>query len=80
VLETRDDVRLQFTDVQVPGLYDGMDLAHWVHARWPNIQLVITSGRARPSRSEIPDDGRLVAKPYRADELLGEVNDLMGKT
>ncbi len=80
VLENRDDVRLLFTDVQMPGVYDGMDLARQVHARWPNILLVITSGRARPPREEIPDDGRFVSKPYRADELLGEVDDLMRKS
>ena len=27
VLETRDDVRLLFTDIQMPGALDGMDLA-----------------------------------------------------
>lgn len=79
VLETRDDVRLLFTDVQLPGAYDGLDLARQVHERWPNILLVITSGRARPARAEIPDDGRFVPKPYRADELLCEVKDLMRK-
>jgi two-component system, response regulator PdtaR len=52
-----------------------MDLARQVHARWPNILLVITSGQIKPAQAEIPDDGRFVAKPYRANELLGEVND-----
>ena len=80
VLETRDDVRLLFTDVQMPGAYDGMDLARQVHQRWPNILLVITSGRKRPTEAEIPDDGRFVPKPYKADDLLGQVNDLMHKT
>jgi two-component system, response regulator PdtaR len=56
-----------------------MDLARQVHARWPHILLVITSGHLRPAQAEIPDDGRFVAKPYRANELLGEVNDMMRK-
>jgi two-component system, response regulator PdtaR len=79
LLETRDDVRLLFTDIQMPGSCDGMDLARLVHARWPNILLVITSGQIKPAKAEIPDDGRFVGKPYRANELLGEVNDLMRK-
>jgi two-component system, response regulator PdtaR len=37
LLETRDDVRLLFTDIQMAGSGDGMDLARQVHARWPNI-------------------------------------------
>jgi two-component system, response regulator PdtaR len=77
LLETRDDVRLLFTDIQMPGSCNGMDLARQVHARWPNILLVITSGQIKPPQAEIPDDGRFVCKPYRANELLGEVNDLL---
>jgi two-component system, response regulator PdtaR len=79
LLETRDDVRLLFTDIQMPGSCDGMDLARQVHARWPRILLVITSGRTKPAQADIPDHGRFVGKPYRASELLAEVNDMMGK-
>jgi CheY-like chemotaxis protein len=80
VLESRDDVRLLFTDIKMPGALDGMDLARQVHARWPHVLLVITSGHKQLSRAEIPDDGRFVAKPYRANELLGQMDDLMRKT
>jgi two-component system, response regulator PdtaR len=79
LLENRDDVRLLFTDIQMPGSCDGMDLARQVHARWPSVLLIITSGHIKPAQAEIPDDGRFVGKPYRANELLGEVNDLMRK-
>jgi two-component system, response regulator PdtaR len=77
VLEARPEVRLLFTDVQMPGSLNGMELAREVHARWPHVLLVITSGRERPTRAEIPDDGRFVAKPYSAEELLRQVNDLL---
>ena len=80
VLEQRNDVRLLFTDIQMPGALDGMGLARQVHARWPHVLLVITSGQTAPTRAEIPDDGRFVAKPYRASELLGQVDNLMHKT
>jgi two-component system, response regulator PdtaR len=77
VMATHDDVRLLFTDIQMPGALDGMDLVRQIHDRWPNVLLVITSGQRKPTRAEIPDDGRFVAKPYRAEELFGEVHDLM---
>jgi len=77
LLESRPDVKLLFTDVQMPGSLNGMELAREVHARWPHVLLVITSGRERPTRAEIPDDGRFMAKPYSAKELLGQVNDLL---
>jgi two-component system, response regulator PdtaR len=79
LLETRDDVRLLFTDIQMPGSCDGMDLARQVHARWPRILLVITSGQIAPAQAEIPDHGHFIGKPYRARDLLGEVNDMMRK-
>jgi two-component system, response regulator PdtaR len=75
----RDDVRLLFTDIQMPGSCDGMELTRQVHARWPSILLVITSGQIKPTQAEIPDHGHFIGKPYRANELLDEVNDMMGK-
>jgi two-component system, response regulator PdtaR len=77
VLESRPDVKLLFTDVQMPGSLNGMELAREVHTRWPHILLVITSGRERPTLAEIPDHGRFVAKPYSREQLLGQVNDLI---
>jgi two-component system, response regulator PdtaR len=79
VLETRDDVRLLFTDIQMPGTLDGMDLARQVHQRWPQVLLVITSGQKKAAEAEIPDHGRFVAKPYRAAELLDQVDDMIHK-
>ena len=77
VLETRDDVRLLFTDIQMPGEQDGMDLAREVHERWPHVLLLVTSGRLRPTDEELPDHGRFLAKPYQPDVLIGEVRDLV---
>jgi two-component system, response regulator PdtaR len=80
VLESSHNVRLLFTDIQMPGKLNGMDLAQEVHARWPDVLLVITSGQMRPSPADIPDDGRFIGKPYCAADLLGEVDDLMRKS
>ena len=79
ILQSRADVRLLFTDIHMPGGLDGMELAREVHARWPHVLLVITSGRNRPTSTEIPDHGRFIAKPYRAKELLAHINDLLRK-
>ena len=73
VLAEHPDVRVLFTDINMPGALDGLDLARETHARWPSIKLVVTSGRAKPSDREIPDAGRFVAKPYSPDRLVGEI-------
>ena len=73
VLETRNDVRLLFTDVNMPGDMDGLALAELVHRRWPDIKLVVTSGR--PLARKVPDDGLFLTKPYTTDQLAACVRD-----
>jgi len=78
VLEGRTDVQLLFTDVQMPGAFDGLELARKVHSRWPEIRLIITSGRLQLKPFDIPDHGCFIAKPYRELELLAHVHELIG--
>ena len=73
VLAEHPDVRVLFTDINMPGALDGLDLARETHARWPTIKLVVTSGRSQPPGREIPDAGRFVSKPYSPDLLVGEI-------
>jgi CheY-like chemotaxis protein len=77
VMERRKDVRLLFTDIQMPPGCDGLELARQVHNRWPKVLLVITSGQVWPTPAEIADHGRFIRKPYRAKDLLGQIDDLI---
>jgi two-component system, response regulator PdtaR len=77
VMETRKDVRLLFTDIQMPPGIDGLELARQVHRRWPKVLLVITSGQMQPTKAEIADDGQFIRKPYRAQELLGKLDAVL---
>lgn len=70
ILEARDDIAILFTDIEMPGSMNGLDLASRVAAHWPQIRLVITSGRVRLSNQAVPDQGTFVPKPYRATQLL----------
>ena len=79
VMEKRTDVRLLFTDIQMPPGCDGLELAREVHNRWPKVHLVITSGQVQPSRAEIADHGRFIRKPYQAEDLLGQIDELINK-
>lgn len=38
ILEKRDDIRVVFTDIQIPGSMDGLKLARAVRGRWPPIK------------------------------------------
>src|SRR6478736_5887017 len=78
VLEARsDEIQVLFTDVHMPGSMDGMELAEQVHARWPHVRLLISSGYARPGPDEIPDAGRFVPKPYHAATVVRQIHELV---
>lgn len=77
VLEEADNVEVLFTDIRMPGSMDGLKLAEVVHERWPGIRILLTSGDTRPSRADIPDDGRFLAKPYRFESLSRELTTLL---
>src|SRR5438477_11149223 len=58
LLESRSDIELLFTDIQMPGSMNGLKLAHAVHERWPSIKIILVSGQVRPGESERPADSR----------------------
>src|SRR3569833_870319 len=39
ILESRDDIRVVVTDVQMPGSMDGLRLAALIRDRWPPVEL-----------------------------------------
>jgi CheY-like chemotaxis protein len=79
VLADHPDIRVLFTDINMPGVLDGLDLAQETHARWPDIKLLVTSGRPKPADRDIPDAGRFVAKPYSPELLVGEIRKVLAR-
>ena len=76
VLETcSDDVQVLFTDIDMPGSMDGLALARGVAARWPDIGLVVTSGRRLPRPDEMPQETRFLSKPFSEERLVDVVDD-----
>src|SRR5437762_14368103 len=60
ILESRSDISLLFSDIQMPGSMDGLKLAHAVHDRWPSIQSILVSGQVRVSDTDNPAGSRSV--------------------
>ena len=54
ILENRLDVRVVFTDIDMPGSMDGLKLAAAIRKRWPPIEIIVTSGRHRSTIEELP--------------------------
>jgi CheY-like chemotaxis protein len=78
ILESRSDIALVFTDIQMPGSMDGLKLAHTVHRRWPPIKIILVSGQLKPANVDIPADSRFYAKPLEAKEMIAELQSMIG--
>ena len=76
IMAQREDVRVLFTDIQMPGTFDGLELAYRVHAQWPHVLLLITSGGRVPLGAEIADHGRFLRKPYRGLDVVQAIRVL----
>jgi len=76
VLERHPAIRVVFTDIQMPGTMDGLELARCVRKRWPPTIIVISSGKIQPDEDEMPDGVSFLPKPYderKLSRILAEV-------
>ena len=79
ILESRSDIAVLFTDIQMPGSMDGLKLAHAVHSRWPDIKILLVSGQLKPSEAERPADSRFFGKPLGVEQMIAELQSMVGK-
>jgi two-component sensor histidine kinase len=78
ILESRSDISLLFSDIQMPGSMDGLKLAHAVHERWPAIKIILVSGQIKPSDVDTPADSRFFGKPLVVKQMIGELQQMVG--
>ena len=76
VLESRRDITVVFTDIQMPGSMDGLKLARAVRGRWPPIKIIATSGLVDVGEKDLPEGGRFLRKPYGPGELTCVLREL----
>ena len=70
ILEVRaPEIDVVFSDIQMPGRMNGVDLAAQVRRCWPWIGVILTSGKAVPKQAGACRDIGFLNKPY----LLGDV-------
>ena len=78
ILESRNDISLLFTDIQMPGNLDGLKLAHAVHHRWPSIKIILVSGQVNLSDADRPVDSRFFGKPLAIKQMIAELQGMVG--
>ena len=77
ILESRDDIDLVFTDVQMPGTMDGVKLSHYIRDRWPPVRIMVASGMAILEESSLPTGSRFFAKPYDHHAIANAMAELL---
>ena len=80
VVAARPDIRAVFTDIQMPGVLDGLDLARHLEARRPDIAVLLTSGRSRDAPDDLPATSRFLPKPYMPRAVVGVLRGMMSAT
>jgi CheY-like chemotaxis protein len=69
---------LLFTDIVMPGVMDGFELADRAKRLQPELKVLYATGFSHVSRR--PADqlhGKLIHKPYRPDEIASEVRNAL---
>ena len=74
ILEARCDVSCVVSDIVMPGDINGIALSWEMRSRWPGIPTILSSGKALPSPSNIPDSTIMLQKPFALDDLRTAVS------
>ena len=69
VLQRESGICAVFTDIDMPGTMDGLELAHVIRKRWPPTILIVSSGRHHPIASVLPAKATFIPKPYDPGKL-----------
>ena len=80
LLDGPDDFDLLFTDVQMPGTTDGVDVAVRARRRYPTMPILVVSGYAFQlmNRLSVLDPAAVfISKPYRLGQIVLAVGQLL---
>jgi CheY-like chemotaxis protein len=79
ILEARLDIRVVFTDIQMPGSMDGLKLAAAIRGRWPPIKIIATSGLVDVRADDLPEGGRFLPKPYSPSQIVQTLREMTSR-
>ena len=77
LLERHSDIRLVFTDIDMPGSMNGLKLAAAVRDRWPPVKIIATSGHFDLQDGDLPADACFIPKPYGPEQIVRSIRELI---
>jgi CheY-like chemotaxis protein len=77
MLVHHSEIRLVFTDIDMPGGMDGLKLAAAVRERWPPIKIIVTSGYRRVVVEDLPVEATFMLKPYNPETVAAAFKQML---
>jgi CheY-like chemotaxis protein len=69
ILRARPEINVVLTDVDMPGSIDGFEFAHLVRQGWPEVAVLVISGKTAPGPGDLPEGAHFLHKPVRSTTL-----------
>lgn len=77
LLEAHPEIRILFSDIDMPGSMDGLKLAEAVRDRWPPIKIIIASGHRELRDDLLSVEGRFFSKPYSHAYVIAAMREML---
>jgi CheY-like chemotaxis protein len=77
MLRSRPDIAVVLTDVAMPGSIDGFEFARLVRQGWPEVGILVISGKTAPGPGDLPPGTTFIHKPVRPDDLVEALRSAM---
>ena len=77
ILEGRPDIRLVFTDIEMPGSMNGIKLAHYVRNSWPPIKFLVVLGKVTIKEGQLPEGAAFFPKPYDHHQIANALRRML---
>jgi len=77
LLNAHAEIRLMFTDIDMPGSMDGLKLAEAVRDRWPPVKIIIASGHRQLRDDLLPIKGKFFSKPYDHARIISAIREML---
>ena len=79
LLKSRPEIDAILTDVDMPGSMDGFEFARLVRQGWPEVAVLVISGKTGPGPGDLPPNATFLHKPIMPDDLIAALHDVMAK-
>ncbi|WP_262267979.1 response regulator [Microvirga yunnanensis] len=80
MLKSRPDISVVLTDVDMPGSIDGFEFARLVRQGWPEVGVLVISGKTAPEPGDLPPNATFLHKPIMPDDLVAALTRVMAAT